>query len=156
MRFAFIKFNPDKLETTFIEPMTPYGPIEDRKYTLTHSDETGMMFLDIADVYNYKAVDQKLRDELLGEWSIVDENKNTYKIVFNAFVGNGDYFTAYMRYNAFKYHMEIALKAIIYGDKDLFKKYPDLYNTPIYVKFNSSYPMFNNIESYGIALSYIE
>ena len=150
-----MKFNPDKLETTFIEPMTPYGPLENRKYTLTHSDETGMMFLDIADVYVYEAIDQELRDELLGEWSIVDKNKETYKIVFNAFVGNGDYFTAYMRYNAFKYHMDIALKSIVYGDRDLFKTYPALYDTPIYVKFNSSFPMFNTTEFYGYARSYI-
>ena len=48
-----MEFTPDKLEITLIDPVTENGPVEDRKYTLTHSDETGMLFLDIGNVYNY-------------------------------------------------------------------------------------------------------
>ncbi len=39
-----MEFTPDKLEITLIEPVTENGPVEGRKYTLTHSDETGMLF----------------------------------------------------------------------------------------------------------------
>ena len=61
-----MEFTPDKLETTLMSPTTEDGAIEDRKYTLTHSDETGMLFLDIGEVYNYSAINQDLRDEVLG------------------------------------------------------------------------------------------
>ena len=33
-----MEFTPDKLETTLMSPTTEDGAIEDRKYTLTHSD----------------------------------------------------------------------------------------------------------------------
>ena len=51
-----MEFTPDKLEITLIDPVTENGPVEGRKYTLTHSDETGMLFLDIGNVYNYSAI----------------------------------------------------------------------------------------------------
>lgn len=147
-----MKFNPDKLETTFVEPITLYSPIKGRKYTLTHSDETGMLFLTIADEYNYSAINKDLRDEILGVWKTYD---NSYKLFLYAYVGDFDYFTSLNRYNTFKYHMSSAIQAIIYGDRELFKKYPKLANTPIYVKFDSSIPIFDNYEFYGYIKDYI-
>lgn len=147
-----MEFNPDKLETTFIEPMTSYGPIKGRKYTLTHSDETGMMFLDIADEYNYDAINQDLRDELLGTWKCYNDS---YGLILYAYIGDWDYFSSLMKYNAFKYHMNLALQAIIYGDRDFLKKYPELTESPIYVKFDSSIPAFDNYEFYGYVKDYI-
>lgn len=147
-----MEFNPDKLETTFIEPATPYGPIKNRKYTLTHSDETAMMFLDIGDKFNYSAIDEKLRDELLGAWKTADFD--SYKLIFYAYVGDGDFLTSSIKYAAFKYHMSLALQAIFYGDRDLLEKNPQLINTPIYVKFDSDIPMFDNYEPYGYVRDY--
>lgn len=45
--------------------------------------------------------------------------------------------------------MEMALAAIIYGDSVLFDNFPELVNAPIYVKFDSTVPNFNNYEFYG-------
>ncbi|MCR8744678.1 staygreen family protein [Romboutsia lituseburensis] len=147
-----MNFNPDKLETTFVEPMAPYGPIEGRKYTLTHSDKTGVMFLDIADEYNYKVINQDLRDELLGTLKNFD---SSYVLFLYAYIGNLDYFSSLMKYSAFKSHMNLALQAIIYGDRDLIKEHPKLANAPIYVKFNSPLPIFDNYEFYGYVKYYI-
>lgn len=146
-------FNPDKLNTTFIPPMTESGPIEDRKYTLTHSDTTGMMFLDIGSVYNNSAIDQKLRDEVLGKWIICDNKP--YTLIFYVYVGNGDFEESHRRYNIFKEHLNLALQAIIYGDTVLFNKYPELIETPIYVKFDSTIPIFDNYEFYGYVKNYM-
>lgn len=146
-------FNHEKLETTFIEPMTPYGPIEGRKYTLTHSDATGMMFLDIADKYNYKIVHPEIRDEILGSWK--SSYADSYNLIFYAYVGNGNFFSALSKYNAFKYHLNLALQAIVYGDRDLFQKYPNLIDTPIYVKFDSLIPIFDGYEFYGYVKDYM-
>jgi len=51
--------------------------------------------------------------------------------------------------------MNDAIKAIIYGDRELLNQYPNLINTPIYVKFDSSIPMFDNYEFYGYVKDYI-
>ena len=80
-----MEFTPDKLETTFIEPINLYGPIKNRKYTLTHSDNTGMMFLTIANEYDYNAINYDLRDEILGVWKTAD---NSYILFLYAFKAN--------------------------------------------------------------------
>ena len=69
-----MRFSPNKLETTFLEPITLYNPIKDRKYTLTHSDNTGMMFLTVANEYDYSAINYDLRDEVLGTWKTYDDS----------------------------------------------------------------------------------
>ena len=51
-----------------------------------------------------------------------------------------------------KNYMNMAIQAIIYGDRYLFKEYPQLINTPIYVKFDSDFPLFNNYESYKFTI----
>lgn len=142
-----MKFTPDKLEITLIEPVTENGPVEGRKYTLTHSDETGMLFLDIGNVYNYSAIDENLRDEVLGRWLLPDNAPPM--LIFYAYVGGEDFESAAKRYKIFKSHMEMALTAIIYGDGVLFDNFPALVNAPIYVKFDSTVPNFNNYEFYG-------
>ena len=147
-----MEFTPDKLETTLMSPTTEDGAIEDRKYTLTHSDTTGMMFLTIANEYDYNAINYDLRDEILGAWK---ESDTSYILFFYAYVGNLSYADALYRYNIFKSHIDSALQAIIYGDRMLLSKYPELLNTPIYIKFDSSIPVFNNYEFYGFVRYYI-
>ena len=76
-----MEFTPDKLEITLIEPVTENGPVEGRKYTLTHSDETGMLFLDIGNVYNYSAIDQDYDDDEDGLSFIEMECPNCSEVV---------------------------------------------------------------------------
>lgn len=148
-----MKFNPNNLETTFVEPMTPLGPIKNRKYTLTHSDQTSMMFLTIANFHDYAAINKVLRDELLGVWKVAEDN--IYRVYFYAYVGETNFITSSIKYGAFKYHMRLALEAIFYGDRHLFIKNPNLLDTPIVVKFDSSIPVFDNYESYGYVKDYL-
>ena len=147
-----MQFIPDKLETTFVEPITPYHPIKGRKYTLTHSDETGMMFLTIANEFDFEAINPDSRDELLGTWKLYD---GSYKLFFYAYVGNSDYLTALKKYGAFKYHMNIALQAVVYGDQKLLKTHPDLNDSAIFVKYISSIQIFDHFEFYGYVKDYI-
>ena len=51
--------------------------------------------------------------------------------------------------------MDSALQAIIYGDRQLLKANPELLMTPIYIKFDSSIPIFNNYEFYGNVKDYV-
>lgn len=147
-----MRFNTNKIETTFVTPITLDSPIEGRKYTLTHSDDTGMMFLTIANKYDYDAINKDLRDEIIGTW----KNYNSfYNLFFYAYVGDLDYFDALNRYNIFKSHMTSALQSIFYGDRELLNKHTELLNVPIYVKFDSSIPTFNNYEFYGYVKDYV-
>lgn len=147
-----MRFNTNKIETTFIAPITLDSPIEGRKYTLTHSDDTGIMFLTVANEYNYSAINQDLRDEIIGTWK---RYSSFYNLFFYAYVGDLDYIDALNRYNIFKSHLTLALQAIIYGDRELLNKHKELLNTLIYVKFDSSIPTFNNYEFYGYVKDYI-
>ncbi len=83
------------------------------------------------------------------------ESDTSYILFFYAYVGNLSYTDALYRYNIFKSHIDLALQAIIYGDRMLLSKYTELLNTPIYVKFDSSIPVFNNYEFYGFVRYYI-
>ena len=147
-----MRFDPNKIQTTFVPPITKTSPIEFRKYTLTHSDDTGVMFLTIANEYDYKAINQKLRDEVLGVWKIYEGD---YILFFYVHVGDYNYEQSLKRYNIFKQHMNSALQAVFYGDMNLLNENPHLYDTPIYVKFDSNIPMFNNYEFYGYVSNYI-
>lgn len=148
-----MRFDPDKLETNIIPPTTSTEPIEGRKYTLTHSDDTGMMFLDISNKYNYSAINEKLRDEVLGKWKIYDFN--CYILIFYVYVGGDDYSTASKRYSTFKYHLNSAIQAILFGDSALLSEHTYLLNMPIYVKFDSDIPVFDNYEFYGLVSDYV-
>lgn len=147
-----MEFTPDKLKITLIDPITENGPVDDRKYTLTHSDETGILFLDIGNVYNYSAINQNLRDEVLGRWLLPDNESPI--LIFYVYVGGENIEDAARRYDIFKSHLNMALSAIIYGDSVLFDNFPRLIEAPIYVKFDSTIPNFNNYEYYGNVKDY--
>jgi hypothetical protein len=63
---------PEKLQTKFITESDPDGPAWPRKYTLTHSDISGELFLSIGTEYDHKAVSglytRIMRDEVLAEF----------------------------------------------------------------------------------------
>ena len=66
---AFVSvFNPAKLHVTYLPCATEYKIVTGRKYTLTHSDSTGNLFLSVGFVYNSSAINMKNRDEVLAEW----------------------------------------------------------------------------------------
>ena len=46
------KLDPDKLLVEYKPGVTPISPIIPRRYTLTHSDETGELFLTIGSEYD--------------------------------------------------------------------------------------------------------
>ena len=132
-------FNPQKLKVTLIPPANSVQPIEGRKYTLTHSDITAELFLDIGYVYNFEAINRKMRDEVLGEW-VTHENCLYFNVFLYIDQGEYDLTTATKREEVFRRELPLALTAIRYGDRFLFHLYPDLNNPLIIVNFISTYP----------------
>ena len=126
-------------------------PIIPRKYTLTHSDITGELFLTIAAKYDYDKITD-MRDEVLAEWSMVNDE---YALMVNVMVDNEkNPVMSAIRNDIFVKELPLALEAIVYGDRELLKSNPYLYKAPIYVKFNSVYPMFNRLELWGTLSDY--
>jgi hypothetical protein len=148
------KFKPEKLSVKYIPPATSFEPVDRRKYTLTHSDTTGELFLSIGHTYDYQAINFKMRDEVLADWIICN---GEYLLFGNVYISNGEFDNnmSKIRYMIFKRELELALTGIIYGDRSFFTYYPWLLDTPIYVQFASIYPEFNDLIYYGTPRKYL-
>lgn len=124
-----------------------------RRYTLTHSDETGELFLIIDSQYAYEKLAED-RQEVLGEWLTSDGCH--YYFLANVHVDShqDSFENSKNRYNIFNENLPLALKAIKAGDASFFSCYPQLEVAPIYIRFNSKYPEFNQILNYKTFASY--
>ncbi|NVM35573.1 MAG: hypothetical protein HWN81_08245 [Candidatus Lokiarchaeota archaeon] len=145
-------FNPDKLYVIFKDSIEKNKLILPRKYTLTHSDSTGDLFLTIAADYDYNQISsfytRLMRDEVLGEWQ---KNNNHYTLHFYLHVSGGFIFGwASMRDRIFRHHLPLVFQALKYGDRKLFEELPFLNESPIIIHFNSKNKKYNKIEEFGL------
>jgi hypothetical protein len=149
-------FNPEKLSVTFIPPANSFQPIEGRKYTLTHSDLTAELYLDIGYIFNYEKINPIMRDEVLAEWQKSRENQ--LYLFGKAYVDGGEFNKemAGVRFGIFKKEMNTALKGIIYGDLSFFSNYSTLLDAPIYIYFESKYTEYKHIFYYGTPRQYLQ
>jgi hypothetical protein len=148
-------FNPQKLSVKLMPPATSAQPIEGRKYTLTHSDITAELFLDIGYVYNYEAVNWKMRDEVLAKWK--NDKNGRLNLVGEAYIDGGEFGESVsgIRFSIFKKEMDTALKGIVYGDLPFYENYPVLLDAPIFIYYESIYPQYNQIYYYGTPRQYL-
>ncbi|WP_054738880.1 staygreen family protein [Cellulosilyticum ruminicola] len=128
------------------DKVTKTTPTQNRTYTMTHSDETGDLFVTIGLIYaddmTYEIQDQvylrftPLADKwiLLGEVLIDSED----------FEGNKQ-----VRYDIFKRKMPLALQAIYTADKAFFDAYPELKDAPILIRFKSTDSKYDKLYDYG-------
>ncbi len=148
-------FNPEKLSVKYIPPATFFHPAEGRKYTLTHSDITAELFLSVGYMYDYDAIDKKMRDEVIAEWR--KSLQNQHVLFGKAYVSGGEFNEYYsaVRFNIFLKEMNVALKGIIYGDRLFYAHYPDFLDAPIYIYYESIYPQFRQVVYYGTPRMYL-
>ncbi|MGH4119091.1 staygreen family protein [Clostridium sp.] len=145
------KLNFENLYVNFGNGTGRTEPIIPRKYTLTHSDTTGELFLTIAEKYDYKKISD-MRDEVLAEWVFIN---NEYALMVNLMVDKEkNLVMSAVRNSIFVKELPLALQAIRYGDKEFFVENSTLDKAPIYVKFNSIYPLFNRQELWGTSSDY--
>ncbi|NEU30572.1 hypothetical protein GN156_07205 [bacterium LRH843] len=142
------KFNPERLSIEYRNSVTASGPIIPRNYTLTHSDDTGELFLTIGTQFAWDQVNPDMRDEVIGEWKA-----NGNSLFFNIYLyidrGEYDLNIAARRNDIFRRELPLALTAIRYGDRYLFDLYPNLDGALIIVNFMSTYPLFARQENWG-------
>lgn len=149
-------FIKDKLHIRCEDSLVPGKTFVPRRYTLTHSDSTGDLFLTIDCEYDYKQVagfyTRFMRDEVFAEWQ---DNENKYELHIFVHVSGGFVFGwAGMRYRIFNHHMPTVIKAIRNGDAKLFEIYPELYESPIYIHYLSNRKKYNKIEKFGMLNDY--
>ncbi|WP_462413449.1 staygreen family protein [Neobacillus sp. Marseille-QA0830] len=146
--------DPSKLITTFLPPVTAFRPVEGRKYTLTHSDTSGQLFLTIGCSYEYGATNQSSRDEVLAEWV---HKLGEYSLRGRVYVSGGEFDKNYakVRYAIFRKELNLALQAIVFGDQALYTNFPWLLDAPIYIRFESVYPEFNQVIYFGTPRNFL-
>ncbi len=144
------RLNTEKLHVEFVG-VTPTEPIIPRRYTLTHSDITADLFLDIGNDFAFFKL-TPMRDEVMGEWILNEDNYVYYVYLFV----NGQFITENkaLREAVFRRELPVALEAIRYGDNDFFNEHIDLDNAPIIVYFLSTDPVYNKVENWGTFSDY--
>lgn len=147
-------FIPSNLTIAYQPPTTAFRPVEGRKYTLTHSDVTGQLFLSIGTEFDYKNTNQKFRDEVLAEWI---PKMGEFILWGRVYVSGGEYDEKYakVRFLIFQKELELALKAMIYGDQTFFTNFPWLLDASIYIQFESVFPKYNRVFYYGTPRHYL-
>jgi hypothetical protein len=127
-----------------------------RRYTLTHSDRTGDLYLTVDWEFDEEQISgwytKLMRDEVLAEWQILDDIPSLHIYIH---VGGGLVFgTAGMREQIFRNEMSLVLESIRNGDREFFQKNSDFDNAFIYVHFQKSGKDYKT-EKYGKLSDYV-
>jgi len=134
------RLRPEKLEVTFGQD-TDHEILElPRKYTLTHSDFTGQLFLTISRDYDRKQISglytRFMRDEVLAEWKCDSDVLSLHvfcHVSGGIVLGRGKW-----RESIFRREMPLVMEAIRHGDRRLFQARPDCDSCRITVHYRSS------------------
>ncbi len=145
------RLRPEKLHTTFFPTVSADGPLTPRRYTLTHSDATGDLFLNIGKEYDKDAISSRytrlMRDEVLAEW-LADEPGPELHI--HCHVSGGIVFgPAHWRYVIFQQELPLVLEALRFGDQRLYESNPHLDEAPILIHFHARQARYNHVETWG-------
>lgn len=144
--------NPEKLHVEFKGTIDIQNLILPRRYTLTHSDSTGDLFLTISSNYDNEQISgfytRFMRDEVLAEWL-----KKGYEFELHVYLhvsGGFCFGWAGLRNQIFRHHLPLVLEAIKYGDKKLIEKMTELKESPIIVHFQSNRKKYCINENFGL------
>ena len=150
------RLDPAKLHVRFAMGVAPDAPLVPRRYTLTHSDISGDLFLTIA-----REVDQEqisgwytrlMRDEVVAEWQ--DGERGPALHVLCHVSGGLVIGSAAMRYRIFRRELDLVLEAFRWGDAALFGARPELDRAPIWIHFASSHRRYQKTEGWGTPSEY--
>lgn len=131
--------------------VTVLAPIENRTYTMTHSDETGDLYVTIGTKYA-KDKTNELRDEVYLKWITMNNKPLLHGEVLVD--GEGVTGNSGIRNNIFRREMPLALQAIYFADEPFFDANPSLKSTPVLIDFKSSDAKYNKLYSYGVIGNY--
>jgi hypothetical protein len=149
------RLDPKKLHVRFDGVMRDVFALP-RRYTLTHSDRTGDLYLTISSNFDYEQISgwytRFMRDEVLAEWKL--EKDHFYLHVYCHVCGGFVFGNASLREWIFRREMPRVLEAIRYGDGGLFAEDPRLDQAEILVQFRRSKAEDCEIEQMGCLGNY--
>jgi len=150
------RLNPAKLHVRWRKGVTLQGPVYPRRYTLTHSDATGDLFLSIGADYNQGQISglytRLMRDEVLAEWVVGAAGPEMH--VFCHVSGGLLFGSATMRDAIFRRELPLVLETFRYGDRALFVAEPDLEHAPVIVHLRSHVTRYSRVETWGTPADY--
>jgi len=150
------ELRPEKLHVTFHKGTSAQELSLPRKYTLTHSDATGDLFLSIGAEYDQKQISgfytRLMRDEVLAE--IINDGQGLSLHVYCHVSGGFVFGTAGWRNDILHGHMRMVIEALRYGDRELFHAHPEINKALVKVHFMSSRAKYNSIEDWGLVQAY--
>ena len=146
----------EKLHVRYTEGADTQNPVIPRRYTLTHSDTSGDLFLTIGTNYDKHQIagwyTRLMRDEVLAEWR---NDGDYYALHIHCHVSGGFAFgPASFRYQTFQRELGLVLEALRHGDPGLFATHPELDLAPILIHFESDKEKYRRIEEWGTPLQY--
>jgi hypothetical protein len=145
------RLRPQKLHVRFRSGVSSTGPIASRRYTLTHSDATGDLFLTVGTEYDRKQISgwytRLMRDEVLAEWREDEEGPALH--VHCHLSGGLILGTARWRYEIFRHELPLVLEAFRFGDRQLYEAHPALDEAPIRVHFAATRRRYRRTERWG-------
>jgi hypothetical protein len=149
------RLNPAKLHVQFTPDLVPHD-LTGRRYTLTHSDATGDLFLTIGPDYDRRQIagwyTRLMRDEVLAQWQVGDAGPALH--VYCHVSGGLVLGTAGMRYGIFQRELPLVFEALRFGDRALFEAWPELDRAPILVHFRATQSRYNRVEPWGTPADY--
>jgi len=150
------RLQPDKLHTQFAAGTTPEEPLFPRRYTLTHSDSTGDLFLTVAPEVDQKQISgwytRLMRDEVVAEWQQSPDGPALH--VFCHVSGGVAFGAAAMRDDIFRRELPLVLEALRFGDAALFQSRTELDGAPVWIHFDSADPRYHKTERWGTPSDY--
>ncbi len=147
---------PEKLHVTF-QAGTSVGEFSlPRRYTLTHSDLTGDLFLTIGADYDHTQISgiytRLMRDEVLAEWQ---QDRTSPSLHVYCHVSGGLAIgSAHWRNDILLTHMRGVIEALCHGDRDLAAQVPELAEARVWVYFRSNEPRYDRVEDWGLVRNY--
>jgi len=151
------RLRPEKLHVRFAGGARADGPLAPRRYTLTHSDRTGDLFLTIGAAYDKGQISglytRLMRDEVLAEWRQDEDEQGLH--VFCHVSGGLALGPARWRYAIFRHELPLVLEAFRHGDRALFEAQPALDEAPIVVHFRSSRRRYRRRQRWGTPADYM-
>ena len=150
------RLNPEKLHVTYLSGTTQDKLILPRRYTLTHSDMTGELFMTIGHDYHKTQISKfytrLMRDEVLAE--LIKNGEHLEFRVYCHVSGGMIIGTAKWRNSIFHSELPLVLEALRYSDRTLYETDPNLDRTPVSIYFHSLNSRYNQVETWGLIADY--
>lgn len=131
-------FDASKLSVTWHDGAGPTGPLSPRRYTLTHSDRTGELFLAIGSTHDAAALAtpqvRLMRDEVLGEW-VYDEAGPRLVLTMAAQAPLGIFGSSTARIAVFRHYRPLVLAALRHAERELLAIHPELAAARVVARF---------------------